>query len=120
MDAMDAMMKLPAHDLAMDVARESEVVPGEDGGHGYRWVMTDTERSHIGGMLNVDGEFRVKPGTRDDEEEEGGRGTFEAYTPYSIRADKPRERHEQGARGQFGILCPYTHTLFCSCIFFLY
>jgi len=47
---------LPAHSLPMDQPATSEVVTPPGGGDvGYRWILTNTERDHISGMLGVDG-----------------------------------------------------------------
>ncbi|KAJ4151586.1 hypothetical protein LMH87_012276 [Akanthomyces muscarius] len=45
---------LPAHALAMDVPRKSELIVSELGDQGYCWVLTDTERAHIATMLETD------------------------------------------------------------------
>lgn len=47
---------LPAHALAMDVPRKSELIVSELGDQGYCWVLTDIERAHIAAMLETDGE----------------------------------------------------------------
>ncbi len=51
---------LPAHALAMDVPRESDLVVNEFGDQGYCWTLTETERAHIATMLEIDGENRIQ------------------------------------------------------------
>lgn len=40
----------------VDVPLSSEIIKTENG-TGYRWVLTETERAHMGSMLDTDGKL---------------------------------------------------------------
>ncbi|KAF1732645.1 hypothetical protein CRV24_006535 [Beauveria bassiana] len=56
-------LALPIHDLRMDEPAASEVFE-HDNQTFYRWLLSDTERAHIAGMLNIEPtDLKVKGST---------------------------------------------------------
>ncbi|KAM3527852.1 hypothetical protein NHJ13051_002753 [Beauveria bassiana] len=56
-------LALPLHDLRMDEPAASEVFE-YDNQTFYRWLLSDTERAHIAGMLNIEPtDLKVKGST---------------------------------------------------------